>query len=136
MTKAASKSSLVRKHARVMMSQKMKSPKSLLVRCVANKNGDQWQAFSLEFGLAVQADSFPEARRKLDSMIQSYLYDALVGEDRQHASALLCRRAPWWVFARYYYSRAFTVLRRRRSTRVKPFWEPLSFTPQSLRTAA
>lgn len=114
------------------MRAKVKSPVCFLVRCVANKDGDQWQAFSLEFGLAAQADTFPLARRKLDGMIQSYLYDALVGEDREHARELLSRRAPWWVFARYYGSRLRKALKRR-SHNVKSFLEPWGYAPQLLR---
>lgn len=78
------------------------SPAQLLIRCFAEKKQNQWQAFSLEFGLAAQADSLPEVKRKLESMIQAYVYDALVGEDRGHADELLNRAAPWFVYAKYY----------------------------------
>ena len=79
------------------------APFRLLVRCLVERKGDQWQAFSLEFGLAVQGDSMVEVRRKLESMIESYVHDALVGEDREHASELLARKATWRIFARYYF---------------------------------
>jgi hypothetical protein len=66
-------------------------------------SGDQWQAFSLEFGLAAQGASAQEAKRKLESMIEWYVRDALVGEDREHAYELLVRRkARWPIFLRYY----------------------------------
>lgn len=115
------------------MPAKLKSPTCFLVRCVANRVGDQWQAFSLEFGLAAQADTFPLARRKLDEMIRSYLYDALAGEDREHAEELLSRRAPWWAFARYYESRLRKALKDRRSPNVKFFNESWGYPPQLLR---
>lgn len=117
------------------MPERVKSPVCLLVRCVANKSGEQWQAFSLEFGLAAQADTFPVARRKLEAMVQSYLYDALVGEDREHAHELLSRRAPWWVFARYYQSRILGALKSRSldRSRTKSFFEPWGYPPQLLR---
>lgn len=115
---------------------KVNSPVCLLVRCVANKTDDQWQAFSLEFGLAAQADTFSVARRKLEAMVHSYLYDALVGEDRECAHELLSRRAPWWVFARYYQARVLHALkgRARDRSRVKSFFEPWGFPPQLLRS--
>jgi hypothetical protein len=84
------------------MAGRVTSPISLLVRCFAVEEAGQWQAFSLQFGLAAQADSFPEAKQKLESMIDSYLFDALAGEDRKHASELLARRAPASVYLRYY----------------------------------
>jgi hypothetical protein len=87
------------------------APFRLLVRCLVERKGDQWQAFSLEFGLAVQGDSMVEVRRKLESMIESYVHDALVGEDREHAYDLLaCRKATWRVFLRYYSVWALTQI--------------------------
>lgn len=74
----------------------------LTIRCIVERRSDQWQAFSLEFGLAAQGDSMPDAKRRLDSMIRSYVHDALVGEDREHAHELLTRRATWPVIFRYY----------------------------------
>jgi len=74
----------------------------LTVRCIVEPKNGQWQAFSLEFGLAAQADSMEDAKRRLDLMIRSYVYDALVGEDREHAHELLLRRATWRVYFRYY----------------------------------
>jgi hypothetical protein len=112
------------------MKTKSVSPIKLVVRCVAQSvDESQWQAFSLEFGLAAQADSFVEARSKLDGMIQDYLYDALVGEDREHAAELLSRKAPWWVFARYYYADLLAgigavIHRSKRTRRLKTFGEP------------
>ena len=114
------------------MPEKLKSPACLLVRCVANKDHNQWQVFSLEFGLAAQADTFAIARRKMEAMIQSYLNDALVGEDRAHAGELLSRRAPWWVFARWYEARIREALRHR-SHNVRAFFEPWGYAPQLLR---
>jgi hypothetical protein len=78
------------------------SPASLTVRCIAERKGDQWQAFSLEFGLAAQGDSLPEVKQKLDSMIQNFVSDALIGVDREHAHELLTRKATWRVFFKYY----------------------------------
>lgn len=79
------------------------SPAQLVVRCLVERNGDQWQAFSLDFGLAAQGDSEDEAKKKLDAMIVSYLHDALVGEDCEHAQELLLRKATWSVFVKYHF---------------------------------
>jgi hypothetical protein len=77
-------------------------PIQLVVRCIAEKKGDQWQAFSLEFGLAVQGDTLPQVKHKLDLMLRSYVFDALLGEDRAHAAALMSRKATFGVYAKYY----------------------------------
>jgi hypothetical protein len=111
------------------MKAKAVSPVELVVRCVAQPVGDQWQVFSLEFGLAAQADTFAQARKKMDGMIQGYLYDALVGEDREHALDLLTRTAPWWVFVRYYWAGflsgvAAGIHRSKKGKRLKTFGEP------------
>lgn len=81
---------------------------TLVVRCLIERKGDQWQAFSLEYGLAAQAESSIDAKRKLRDMVEEYLFDALVGEDQAHAVELLSRRATWQVFAKYYYARCLS----------------------------
>ena len=70
------------------------NPHELLVRCYANKDGDQWQIFCIDLCLAAQADTFEEALRKMSAMIKEYVYDAVVGEDREYAGKLLSRKAP------------------------------------------
>lgn len=82
----------------------MKAP-DLILRCLAEKIDDgSWQAFCLDLDLAVQGDSFVDVEQKLESLIDSWLEDALVGEDREHAYELLNRKAPvkWWL--KYYYA--------------------------------
>ncbi|WP_430229964.1 hypothetical protein [Nitrosomonas communis] len=78
-------------------------PNDLLLRCYANKEGNQWQAFCIDFGLAAQGDTFKEVKEKLNAMIREYLYDALVGEDKVYADQLLKRKAPFKQIATYYY---------------------------------
>lgn len=78
-------------------------PFRLVIRCLLERNGEQWQAFSLEFGLAAQGESAQETKLKLESMIEWYVRDALIGEDREHAYELLVqRKAHWPIFLRYY----------------------------------
>jgi hypothetical protein len=78
------------------------SPFRFVIRCLLEHKGNQWQAFSLELGLAVQADTALEARKKLESMIRSYLDDALSGQDREHGYELLSRKGTWRVYVLYY----------------------------------
>ena len=78
-------------------------PIQLVVHCLIERVGDQWQGFSLEFGLAVQGESCLDVRRKLGIILECYVRDALCGEDREHAYDLLVRRnATWRVYLRYY----------------------------------
>ena len=79
----------------------------------ASKDG-QWQALCLDLCLAAQADTFPEAERKIRAMVCEYLYDALEGDDRPYASQLLSRRAPLRYWARYYFRKISRVITRRR----------------------
>lgn len=73
-----------------------------LVRCYAELTASgEWQALSLEFGLAAQADTYPLARKKLEAMIQSYATEAC-GIHKEHARELLTRKAPLFAYARYY----------------------------------
>lgn len=100
------------------------SSQRFVVRCYAEQLPDgQWQAFSLELGLAAQAESFAAVKSKLDRMIQEYYYDATEGEDKQYGPQLLARRSPWWVYARYYFCRALSAGRGLRDR--KFFEEPL-----------
>ncbi len=89
-------------------------PRELIIRCLIEKSGDQWQALSLEFGLAAQAESGIEAKSKLENMVKWYVHDALVGEDTAHADVLMGRKASPRVFMRYYIALISLVLFGRR----------------------
>ena len=78
------------------------APVELVVRCYAKKDQGKWQAFCLDLCLAAQADTFEAAKLKLEDMIGSYVYDAVAGEDREHASYLLSRKAPLIYRLKYY----------------------------------
>ena len=111
------------------------APYQLIVRCFVEPNGNQWQAFSLEFGLAAQADTMMEAKRKLDSMIESYVTDALIGEDREHAYELLNRRATLRVYIRFYFYWSIMHLqklfrREKNVARAAIYREPLPLGPR------
>jgi hypothetical protein len=103
-------------------------PAKLTIRCFMQGSGDQWEAFTLEFGLAAQASSAEEAKAKLESMIESYVREALT-VDRAHARQLLSRKAAWSVYAKYFLICALGALigdGNKRST----YWEPLPLEPR------
>jgi hypothetical protein len=77
-------------------------PCNLMLRCIAEPVGDQWQAFCIDFDLAAQGSSFEDAKQRLDDQIRSYVHDALVGEDKEHADVLLFRRAPLPMVVRFH----------------------------------
>ncbi len=108
------------------------SPLRLIVRCFAERKGDQWQAFSLEFGLAAQADSSSEVQVKLMSMIEAYVHEALT-DDRAHAKALLSRKGTWQVYLKFYWYRFLSLLSHARGT-FTIFDEPLALEPKTCPT--
>jgi len=79
----------------------------IFIRCLMERKGTQWQAFSLEFGLAAQGDSYNEVYQKLELMAAWYVHDSLFDQDKEHAYKLMRRRARWQIFARYYIARMF-----------------------------
>lgn len=78
------------------------TPQELIIKCYAEKQHDCWVAVCLDFTLAAQGDSYDEVKTKLEAMITEYVYDALVGEDKQYASQLLSRTAPLSSWVKYY----------------------------------
>lgn len=77
----------------------------------------QWQAICVTFNLAVQADTLPEARRKLDAMVSDYLYEATEGEDSEHCEMLLNRRAPLYFWLKYLRALLLSRMYKRRPRR-------------------
>jgi len=63
---------------------------------VAQGAGSEWDAFSLDFDLAVQGDSFDEVRGRLEEAITEYVNCALA-EPPQVRRKLLSRKAPLHV---------------------------------------
>lgn len=97
-----------------------------VVRCMAFRDGAQWVACTLEFGLAVQADDLNAAKTKIESQIVDYLKTALSDEDREFSRALLARRAPARAYFAWYLAQLAAYLRAP-SRESKIFLEP---TPQ------
>ena len=64
--------------------------------CIASGHGDQWEAFCLDFDLAIQGRSFDEVRRFLGKAIHMYVERALELPEPSR-SQLLNRKAPLLV---------------------------------------
>src|SRR6266581_1964140 len=68
--------------------------------CVARGRDESWEAFCLDFDLAVQGNSLEEVRGRLEDAIVDYVHGAkLEGEPAR--SRLLSRRAPFLVRLRW-----------------------------------
>lgn len=80
----------------------MKS-KDLILKCFAEFDGSSWTAVCLDFTLAAQADTYDEAKSKLEIMIVEYLDDVFTGDDKLYADQLLSRSAPFSLWAKYYW---------------------------------
>lgn len=82
-------------------------PTDLILHCYVEKIDGQWQAFCLDLSLAAQGESASDVEHKLLNMIHEYVYDALVGQDKEHASKLLKRSAPLKYWMKFYFMVAF-----------------------------
>ncbi len=68
-------------------------PESLVVRCLAMREGTHWVALCLDFDLAAQGESINEVKESLDAQIRDYVLEAAT-VDQAHAPYLLRRKAP------------------------------------------
>lgn len=64
--------------------------------CIAVEHSDGWEAFCLDFDLAVQGRSFDEVKRDLHQAIKMYV-EAASAEPEPARSQLLCREAPFFT---------------------------------------
>lgn len=71
------------------------------LRCYAKKEGSDWVAVCIDLSLAAQAESPQLAKEKLESMITTYVNEAL-NEHKEYAAQLLSRKAPLWQRLFYY----------------------------------
>lgn len=71
------------------------------LRCFAEPEGRQWQAFCVDLSLAVQGESLAEVKRKLHEQVRSYVEEAYT-IDREYAEQLMCRKAPVSIRFKYY----------------------------------
>jgi hypothetical protein len=103
----------------------------LVLSCIAEKQGDQWQALCLDLCLAAQADTMDEARDKLEAMIADFVLEATDGPDKDYADQLLNRRAPLKYWLRYYAYLALSHLQSSAPANHRPFFETLPLVPAS-----
>lgn len=108
--------------------------RKFFLRCYGERVDSQWVVVCLDFCLAAQADTFNEARELLDAQIRTYLREALVGQDREHAEVLLSRRAPLGMWLKYYYMQAWSKLHRAlggtdKVEKTHPFRETIPMVP-------
>lgn len=69
-----------------------------VLRCYARPEGNHYIGQCLELDLAVQADSIPAIRRKMEECLQSYLESL----DAENVRDLFPRSAPLHVWLDYY----------------------------------
>lgn len=94
----------------------MRAPavKSVRFLCVARASAvGGWEAFCLDFDLAVQGKTFDEAKSHLHRAIGTYIQDAMQEEEAQRGH-LLNRRAPFFVRLTWAIRLFMTTIRGRR----------------------
>ena len=64
--------------------------------CIASGHEGAWEAFCLDFDLAVQGRSFDEVKEGIRQAIVDYV-DSAMAEAEPAKSQLLGRRAPFWT---------------------------------------
>lgn len=110
-------------------------PNELVLRCFAERDGDVWVAYCLDLSLAAQADSWEEARAKLEAQVREYVADAMGGQDGKYGAALMARRAPASTYLRYYTAKVLIALAEKfhstRRPQGRPFQEVLPLAPQT-----
>lgn len=85
-------------------------PKNQLsFRCFSKKEEDQWVSACIDLNLAAQADTQEESRRKLESMIKTYVYEAHTVHSK-YKDQLLNRKAPLSILFEYYKILFFKLL--------------------------
>ena len=81
-----------------------------LLRCYAERHEGRWEAFCVDFDIAVQGSTFEEVYRMLNVSVTDYIerVNELPPRDRQR---LLRRRAPFWSRLRFLFAFLVTLLR-------------------------
>jgi hypothetical protein len=83
------------------------APKHLILRCYGQRKDGKWFGVCLELNIAAEADSLPELKKKINSMISSYIEAVCETDDKASIPDLLRRRAPLSDWIHYYSIRAF-----------------------------
>lgn len=87
------------------------SPRGAMVFCFAEGAGDCWEAFCVDFDLAVQGRSFEEVYRKLEDQVMLYVEGAIALPEPDR-TRLLHRRAPLSVTLPLTLRMIWTAIRR------------------------
>jgi hypothetical protein len=78
------------------------SPRTpLSLRCFSKKDEDQWVSICIDLDLAAQAETQKESRKKLESMIRTYVREAYTCHSK-YKEQLLNRKAPFSMILEYY----------------------------------
>jgi hypothetical protein len=93
--------------------------KDLILRCFVKQDGDQWVAVCIDLCLAAQSETMDEAKQKLESMVHSYIEEAL-DTDREYAAQLLSRKAPFSQVMYYHWLKARMNLAKFIAAKEKP----------------
>ena len=104
-------------------------PIDLILRCYGERKGDVWQAFCIDLNLAAQGKTAEEVKRKLEQQIQSYLYDALAGADKEYALQLLSRKAPLSFRVKYHYYKLLCKIGGTKEDICRIFNSPMPMVP-------
>lgn len=82
-----------------------------ILRCYAKKEQAHWVAVCIDLGLAAQAESLEQAKRKLESMVETYIQEA-VTIHKDYTKQLLSRQAPLSQRLEYFALKLRYTLRR------------------------
>lgn len=89
---------------------------AIKVICYAEGQEGHWEAFCLNFDLAVEGSSLPEVKRKLSEQIELYL-ETVHSLPEAEQRALINRKAPLWMWFKV----ALSVIRSRFGSNGKDF---------------
>ena len=82
-----------------------------VVHCYAEGRPGQWEAFCLEFDLAVQGTSFQDVMSKLREQIELYI-ESVCDLPQADQERLLNRGVPWWFIVRLWWRMTKSLLQR------------------------
>lgn len=100
--------------------------KKLNVYCVARGRDSEWEAFCLDFDLAVQGRSYDEVVARLKTAIVDYVHSA-AAEPEPVRNKLLTRCAPWATTLSWKWRVAFWAFCHRNEAEESTFGFPVPY---------
>lgn len=79
--------------------------KLIKLRCFAKKTGNQWVAMCIDLSLAAQDEDANVAIEKLHKQIESYMFDIIEGDEKEHFRELFPRKSPLEFRVEYQFAR-------------------------------